>query len=55
MMLGHGLVATGALSSKVILIVVSSHAIGEAMAYQTNLIVAAAAGYRFKDFVRAGL
>ena len=25
------------------------------MAYQTNLMVAAAAGYRFKDFVRAGL
>ncbi len=89
MMLGHGLVATGALSSTVILIVVSSLAIGEAMtatgliatagnslallgayvppaaifgtpiaaamAYQTNLMMAAAAGYRFKDFVRAGL
>jgi di/tricarboxylate transporter len=25
------------------------------MAYQTNLMVAAAAGYRFRDFVRAGL
>ncbi|MGB5132091.1 MAG: SLC13 family permease, partial [Steroidobacteraceae bacterium] len=25
------------------------------MAYQTNLMVAAAGGYRFKDFVRAGL
>jgi di/tricarboxylate transporter len=25
------------------------------MAYQTNLLVMAAAGYRFRDFVRAGL
>jgi di/tricarboxylate transporter len=25
------------------------------MAYQTNLMVASAAGYRFNDFVRAGL
>jgi di/tricarboxylate transporter len=25
------------------------------MAYQTNLLVMAAAGYQFRDFVRAGL